>query len=72
MSSIDLRDAYYLRTYCPGGQKVPKVYLEGGDVPVHSIASGPPHAAAPECLLRYLSQFLLPLDANLDIHVWAT
>ena len=28
--------------------------------------------AAPEFLLRYLSQFLLPLDVYLDIHVWAT
>ena len=27
---------------------------------------------APEFLLRFFSQCLLPLDANLDFHVWAT
>ena len=41
MSSIDLRDAFYSIPIAPKIQKLPQVYLEGGDVLVHCIAYGP-------------------------------
>ena len=72
MFSIDLRDAYYSIPIASKFTEKSTLSLFGGgrcSSSLHCLWASP---AAPEFLLRFLSQFLLALDANLDIHVWAT